>query len=158
MWAWPFVLALTFATAVGAWLQWSDEQEREEDRRTLIADVLTLESRISDWLAAEDAVLATLARTLPAIVDEASLLREPAVVEGLRRMWISVTVIDRDNRLLAHVPPLSRKPQAVAPRIGIDEGNLSAHLTATLQGGGHLIARFAPAALLRHVVVECHGE
>ena len=152
MWAWPFVLALTFATAVGAWLQWSDEQEREEDRRTLIADVLTLESRISDWLAAEDAVLATLARTLPAIVDEASLLREPAVVEGLRRMWISVTVIDRDNRLLAHVPPLSRKPQAVAPRIGIDEGNLSAHLAATLQGGGHLIARFAPAALLRQTV------
>lgn len=151
-WAWPFVLALTFAATVGAWLQWSDEQEHEEERRTLIADVLTLENRISDWLAGEDAALTALARALPATVDDAALLREPAVAEGLRRLWISVTVIDRDNRLLAHIPPQSLHPQTVAPGSGMDDGNLSAHLATPLAGGGRLIARFAPAALLRQTV------
>lgn len=151
-WAWPFVLALTFAAAVGAWLQWSDEQEHEEERRTLIADVLTLENRISDWLAGEDAALAALARILPAQVDDATLLREPAVAEGLRRLWISVTVIDRDHRLQAHVPPQMQPPPSLTPGAGVDDGNLSAHLSSPLAGGGRLIARFAPTALLRQTV------
>ncbi|MBK7002755.1 MAG: PAS domain S-box protein [Rhodoferax sp.] len=152
IWAWPFVLALTFATTVGAWLQWSDEQEHEEERRTLIADVLTLENRISDWLAGEEAALTALAQRLPLRLDDATLLREPAVVEGLRRMWISVTVIDPDNRLRAHVPPQSPQPPTLAPGSGVDDGNVSAHLSTPTAGGGRLIARFAPTALLRQTV------
>lgn len=152
MWTWPFVLALTFAATVGAWLQWSDEQEHEEERRTLIADVLTLESRISDWLAGEEAALTALSRVLPSRIDDATLLRESAVPEGLRRLWISVTVIDRDNRLLAHVPQKAPRSQTALLGNSVDDGNLSAHLATTLPGGGKLIARFAPATLLRQTV------
>ena len=152
VWLWPFFLALTFAAAVGGWLQWSDEQEREEERRTLIADVLTLESRISDWLASEELALIALAKTLPAEVDDAALLRERAVAEGLRRLWISVTVLDRDNRLLAHVPQQSPRPATIQLGGGIDDGSLSAHLSAPISGGGRLIARFAPTSLLRQTV------
>ena len=151
-WAWPFLLALTFAAAVGGWLQWSDEQEREEERRTLIADVLSLESRISDWLAGEAGALKSLAKELPAEVNDAALLREPAVAEGLRRLWVSVTVLDHNNRLLAHVP--KHAPQPVTPSLsgGIDEGSLTAHLSTPLPSGGQLIVRFDPASLLRQTV------
>ncbi len=152
VWIWPFLLALTFAAAVGGWLQWSDEQEHEEERRTLIADVLTLESRISDWLASEELALTALAKTLPVEVDDAALLRERAVAEGLRRLWISVTVLDRDNRLMAHVPQQTPRPATVQPGGGVDDGSLSAHLSASISGGGRLIARFAPTALLRQTV------
>ncbi|GEM_PF-6840324 len=103
-WAWPLLLALAFAAAVAGWLQWSDARDLEEERNTLIADVLTLESRISDWLANEQTVLVALTEALPASVDDARLLRERAVAEGLRRLWISVTVLDANNRLLAYVP------------------------------------------------------
>lgn len=152
VWIWPFLLALTFAAAVGGWLQWSDEQEHEEERRTLIADVLTLESRISDWLASEELALIALAKTLPSEVDDAALLRERAVSEGLRRLWISVTVLDRDNRLLAHVPQQSPRPATIQLGGGVDDGSLSAHLSAPISGGGRLIARFAPTSLLRQTV------
>jgi two-component system sensor histidine kinase DctS len=152
VWAWPFLLALTFAAAVAGWLQWSDEQEREEERRTLITDVLSLESRITDWLAAEETALAGLAKALPDTVNDATLQREFAVAEGLRRVWVSVTVIDADNRLLAHVPQQAPRPASQPLGGSIDDGGLSAHLAAPLRGGGRLIVRFAPASLLRQTV------
>lgn len=151
-WAWPFLLALTFAAAVGGWLQWTDEQEREEERRTLIADVLSLESRMSDWLAGETNAVKSLALALPATVDDAALLRERAVAEGLRRLWISVTVLDRNNRLLAHIPQHTPRPEPDILGGGIGEDGLSAHLAEPLKGGGRLIVRFAPASLLRQTV------
>ncbi|OYU45801.1 MAG: PAS domain-containing sensor histidine kinase [Burkholderiales bacterium PBB4] len=126
-WVWPLLLALTFATAVGAWLQWTDEQEREDERSTLIADVLSLESRMAVWLGEEDTAIKAIAQHLPAVPSNETLLREPDVAHGLRRLWISVTVVDRDN-------------------------NLSAHLVTPLPGGGQLIVRFAPSTLLRQTV------
>ena len=81
---------------MGRWLQWSDEQEREEDRRTLIADVLTLESRMSEWLAREDNELKRLASVLPRNVTDAFLLRErPAwwQVVGLIAAIVGVSLL-----------------------------------------------------------------
>jgi two-component system sensor histidine kinase DctS len=155
-WAWPFLLALAFSGAVGGWLQWSDTQDIEDERRTLIADALTLDNRLTDWLAGEQRTVAGLAAALPPALDEARLLREPGVAEGLRRLWVSVTVIDNNNRLLAHVPPQTPRPQAVphggGHGGGHDDGGISAHLAAPMSHGGQLVVRFAPAVLLRQTV------
>ena len=151
-WLWPLLLALTFATAVGAWLQWSEEQEREDERSTLIADVLSLESRMAVWLADEDTAIKAIAQHLPAAPTNETLLREPDVANGLRRLWISVTVVDRDNRLLAHVPQQVPRPLIPPPGKNLEDNNLSAHLVTPLPGGGQLIVRFAPSSLLRQTV------
>ncbi|OYT93299.1 MAG: hypothetical protein CFE43_03360 [Burkholderiales bacterium PBB3] len=151
-WAWPLLLALTFATTVGAWLQWADEQEREEERRTLIADVLSLESRMTDWLTNEDTAIKVIAKHLPANPNDETLLREPGVGQGLRRLWISVTVVDRDNRLQAHVPLQAPRPALPPPGNPLEDNSLSAHLVTPLAHGGQLIVRFAPSALLRQTV------
>jgi two-component system sensor histidine kinase DctS len=145
-------LALVFAAAVGGWLQWTDEQDREEERHTLITDVLTLESRITEWLTTEENELKGVAKALPGHIDEASLLRERAIAQGLRRLWISVTALDAENRLLAHVP--QQTPRPTSPRLssGIDDDGLSAHLSVPLHNGGRLILRFASNALLRQTV------
>ncbi|MGI9133695.1 MAG: sensor histidine kinase [Rhodoferax sp.] len=152
LWAWPFLLALVFSIAVGFWLQRSEEQDQEEERRTLIADVLTLESRMADWLNAEEGEVKALARSLPSAVTDAALLREHAVAQGLRRLWVSVTVLDPDNRLLAHVPQQMPRPNASPLGASFDDASLSAHLSAPLAVGGQLIVRFAPSALLRQAV------
>ncbi len=151
-WVWPLLLALTFATSVGAWLQRADEQEREDERRTLIADVLTLENRMADWLSNEDAAIKAIAKRLPASPSDETLLREPGVALGLRRLWISVTVVDRDNRLQAHVPEQVPRPQLPTPGSPLEDNNLSAHLVTPLANGGQMIVRFAPSALLRQTV------
>ena len=152
VWAWPLVLALVFVGLVARWLQWSDEQEREADRSTLIADVLTLETRMSEWLAREDNEVKLLASTLPRRIDDAWLLQERAVAQGLRRLWVSVTVIDVDNRLLAHVPAHTQRPDPAPLGGSIDDTGLSAHLSTPLRSGGRLIVRFAPSSLLRQTV------
>lgn len=151
-WAWPLLLALTFAMAVGAWLQWTDEQERDDERSTLIADVLSLESRMAVWLTEEDTAIKAIAQHLPAVPTNETLLREPDVAQGLRRLWISVTVVDRDNRLLAHVPQQVPRPKIPAPGKSLEDNNLSAHLVTPLPGGGQMIVRFAPSTLLRQTV------
>ena len=154
-WALPLVLALAFAASVGVWLRLSDMRDLEEERLTLIADSLSLEARISDWLNAEHAAVDRLAQQLPGEVDDNALLRHRAVVEGLRRLWVSVTVLDLNNRVLAHVP--QQVPQAAAPQkersgVSLDEGGLTAHWSAARPQGGRLVVRFAPSALLRQTV------
>ena len=151
-WAWPLVLALAFTSALAFWLRWSDEQDREEERRTLIRDVLTLQSRIDEWLTNENAEIRNLADTLPMNVDDASLMQESAVIKGLRRLWLSVTVIDPTSRLRAHVPPQFPNTERAPTGESLDEGGLSAHLTTPLRGGGRVIVRFAPNTLLRLTV------
>ncbi|SEL84334.1 two-component system, LuxR family, sensor histidine kinase DctS [Roseateles sp. YR242] len=159
-WALPLLLALAFAASVAAWLRHSDAQDLEEERLTLIADTLTLEARISDWLNAEHAVVDRLATQLPHGVDDHVLLNHPAVAEGLRRLWVSVTVLDANNRVVAHVPqlpPQAIAPQPIAPRreragVSLDEGGVTAHWSADRPGGGRLVVRFAPTALLRQTL------
>lgn len=151
-WSWPLLLALTFCSALAGWLQWIDVQEREDERSTLIADVLSLESRMADWLAKEDAAMQSIAQSLPREPTAATLMHEAGVAQGLQRLWISVTVIDRDNRLLAHVPQQSAPLAIPPPGNTFEDNNLSAHMVTGLAGGGQLIVRFAPSALLRQTV------
>ncbi|MDH0864127.1 PAS domain S-box protein [Mitsuaria sp. GD03876] len=154
-WALPLLLALAFAASVGAWLRLSDMRDLEEERLTLIADALSLEARISDWLNAEHAAVDRLAQQLPGDVDDNALLRHRTVVDGLRRLWVSVTVLDANNRVIAHVP--QQVPQTVAPQrersgVSLDEGGLTAHWSAPRPQGGRLVVRFAPSALLRQTL------
>ena len=154
-WAWPLLLALAFAASVALWLRHSDQQALEEERLTLIADALTLEARVSGWMDAEQASLQRLARQLPAQVDEAQLLRQPEVAEGLRRLWVSISVVDGRGRLAAQLP--RQQPQAAPPPrersgVSLDEDGLSAHWSAELRGGGRLIVRFQPGNLLRQAL------
>ncbi|UXH79225.1 sensor histidine kinase [Roseateles amylovorans] len=154
-WALPLVLALAFAASVAAWLRHSDARDLEDERLTLIADSLTLEARLSDWLNAEHAAVDRLAQQLPARVDDNTLLSHPAVAEGLRRLWVSVTVLDANNRVLAHVP--QQAPQTVAPPrertgVSLDEGGVTAHWSTARPMGGRMVVRFAPSALLRQTL------
>lgn len=154
-WALPLLLAVAFAASVGVWLRLSDMRDLEEERLTLIADSLSLEARISDWLNAEHAAVDRLAQQLPGNVDDHMLLNHRAVAEGLRRLWVSVTVLDGNNRVIAHVP--QQMPQAVAPSrersgVSLDEGGLTAHWSSPRPQGGRLVVRFAPSALLRQTL------
>ncbi|WP_067065465.1 PAS domain S-box protein [Roseateles chitosanitabidus] len=154
-WALPLVLALAFAASVGVWLRLTDQADMEEERLTLIADSLSLEARISDWLNAEHAAVDRLAQQLPGNVDDNTLLRHQTVTDGLRRLWVSVTVLDANNRVLAHVPQQS--PHTTAPPrertgVSLDEGGLTAHWSAPRPQGGRLVVRFAPSALLRQTL------
>ena len=151
-WAWPLLLAVTFSGAVGVWLQWSDAQEAEEDRHNLITDVLSLESRMTDWLANENAAMKAIAQVLPTEVTDGQLLREPGLAEGLRRLWTSVTVIDRNGRLLAHVPTGAPRPSLRDRGADPQDSDLSAHLVTPVAQGGSLIVRFTPSSLLRQTV------
>ena len=151
-WAWPFVIALAFAAAVATWLQWSETDELDDEHRTLLADALTIESRFSDWLGSEQAAAVALAAGLPAAADDQTLLHQPAVVEGLRRLWISVTVLDAGLRVRAHVPEQVPRPTAPPLASGVDDGGISAHLVTPLAGGGRLVVRFSPGVLLRRAL------
>ncbi len=151
-WAWPFLLALAFTASLALWLQFSARADQEDERRTLLADALTMESRVSDALAAERQAVAALAAVLPLALDAEALLRLPAVVEGLRRLWVSVTVLDAGNRVQAHVPVQAPKPAPPVATAGFDEGGISAHIAEPVAGGGRVVVRIAPAALLRQAV------
>ncbi len=152
IWAWPFLLALAFVGALALWQQWSASDDLAAERRTLLADALTLESRIADWLASERGAIEGLASALPARLDDETLLRQPAVVEGLRRLWVSVTVLDAGNRQLAHVPQQSPRLSLPPTASGVDDGGISAHLSRRLPDGGHLVVRYSPNALLRQTI------
>ncbi len=147
------LLALAFTAAVAAWLQWSEGRDAEDERATL-------DSRITVWLSQEQERIATLAAALPdmahgsgwPVVDEAALMGQPTVTAGLQRLWISATVLDAGNRIVAHVPTQAQRAGAPAASAGLDDGGLTAHLSAPVSGGGRLVVRFAPASLLRLTV------
>jgi len=157
----PFVLSLLFVATVAAWLQASDRQDAEQQRHTLIRDALSLERVISVRIETERQQLEALARNLAAIDDAGQLGGRRGAVDGLRRLWISLTWLDPDNRILAHLPEASAGEPPVAPagprETAADEAGLSAHLRAVvtdLAGAerGTLVARYRPATVLRQSV------
>lgn len=156
-WAAPFLLALAFVAAVAAWLQWTDLQDAEDERHTLIADALTLDSRIGTWMQGEQAAVQALALQLTPRTTADQLLRRVEVMEGMRRLWISVTVLDADNRIRLHVPEQAPMPEPLVRGTRPEDAGLSAHLSAPLpmvdgKPSGELIVRFAPTMLLRQTV------
>ncbi len=161
-WALPFLLSLLFVGSVAAWLQWSDSQDTDEQRRTLISDALTLVSRLEARIDEERTQLETLAAALGDEADPARIAQRRDVVEGLRRTWISLTWLDRGNRIQAQVPeglppaPAARLTHPAHAAIG-EESGLSAHLSASLRRSdgterGMLVVRYRPASLLRQSV------
>lgn len=151
-WLWPFLLTLAFASTVAVWLYRSDAAEAEEAQRTMIEDALTLRERVEQWLNAETDAVNTLGHSLQAPVTESSLLNHETVIDGLRRLWISVTVLDNAGRLLAHVPQRSTRPVPAASDALLDPSSLSSHLVGSVGSGGQVIVRFDFDALLRKTV------
>ena len=148
-WLWPFLLAVAFSAAVSLWLVRAEQIDREEQQCNIISDALSLGSRIEDWVHIEQATLQALAGKLKGDINDLTLLNEATVVEGLRRVWVSVTVVDKNNRQIAHVPQFSASVHAPIGQDAGEETSISTHLMAPLPQGGHVIARMDPATLLR---------
>src|SRR5436309_4351659 len=105
LWAAPLLLSLLFVLGVIVWAQRNARDEREEARKTMISDALSLEAQLHTRLDEEAARLAALAVQLRSVrPDAVALDAQPEVVAGLRRVWLSVTWLDAANRIVAHVP------------------------------------------------------
>ena len=160
LWALPLVISLLFVVAVLLWLRHSEQVDLEQQRQDLITDALSLEAQISGRIERESQQLGALARQLTPGVSPADFAALPDVQRGLQRFWISVTWLDAANRIAAHLPEQTPRPDAVvasglAPGVNRSGGfgsGLSAHLAASVPGGGSLVARYSPTAMLRQNV------
>jgi two-component system sensor histidine kinase DctS len=180
LWALPLVISLLFVAAVLVWLRRTEQDDLEQQRQDLITDALSLEAQISGRIERESLQLAELARRLPPGLSPEAFAALPDVQRGLQRFWISITWLDAANRIAAHLPEQAPRPDAVqlagavaaasgvasgvtsgagpavAPTMGRGSGGfgsgLSAHLAANLPGGGSLVARYSPTAMLRQNV------
>jgi len=146
LWLLPMLASLLFVAGVVTWAWRTDRDEAEERRATLIADALSSEAQLRALLDAEMAHVQDLARQLPHR-GAAGLLASPEVSEGLRRLWLSVTWLDANNRILAHVPEQNALVGVLAGELG-DGPGLSAHLTQSV-GNEKLVVRYSPTLLLR---------
>jgi two-component system, LuxR family, sensor histidine kinase DctS len=151
IWLWPLMLALVYGASVAAWLSYSDARDAEERNATLITDTLSLENKISDRLVLELDAMRRLAKILPAKPQKTDLIFASEVSSGLRNIWISITVLDSNNRLVAQVPdqlPASPESSYSNPNtVGI-----STHLTVPLSQHGTLVVRLDNKSLLRQTV------
>ncbi|HEY9067647.1 MAG TPA: PAS domain S-box protein [Burkholderiaceae bacterium] len=168
VWALPLVISLLFVAAALLWLRHSEQADLEQQRQDLITDALSLEAQISGNIERESLQLADLARRLPPGTTPAAFVTLPDVQRGLQRFWVSITWLDATNRIVAHLPEQAPRPDAaqiaagtaspssVAP--GVSRGSsgagsgLTAHLAANIPGGGSLVARYSPTAMLRQNV------
>ena len=148
-WWWvPLVLSVLFTVSVAIWLELSDRADFESRQRQLITDSLSLESQITERVGEEQVQLNELARSFDVSQPPSALARQEAIVDGLSRLWQSVSWVDADTRLVAVVPD----GQPIVERPG-----LSAYLSAALHDAegrpaGRLVVRYAPATLLRQTV------
>lgn len=156
LWLLPLIAALVFVAGVLGWAYRAERDEAQERRATMIADALSSEAQLRSRLDFEIAHLEDLARQLQhSPRNSAALAAQPEIIEGLRRFWLSVTWLDANKRIVAHVPepltPSRTRPdetlqQERMERVG-DTG-LSSHLTLRL-GQDTLVVRYSAAALLR---------
>src|SRR5438046_1162408 len=158
LWAAPLALSVLFVLGVIIWAQRNDRDEREELRKTMISDALSLEAQLRAKLDEETLRVNALAAQLRNVSPAPNALdAQPEVVAGLRRVWMSVTWLDSRNRILAPVPdpvPCGRPGAALRD----DEPGLSMHIAAPIGAGpsgapvGVVVARYAPAVLLKRGV------
>jgi len=148
-WWWvPLVLSVLFTVSVATWLELSDRADLESRQRQLITDSLSLESQITERVGEEQVQLNELARSFDVSQRSDELAHQEAVVDGLARLWQSVSWVDADTRLVAVVP----EGVSITERPGI-----SAHLSAPLRDAfgrpaGKLVVRYPPSMLLRQTV------
>jgi two-component system sensor histidine kinase DctS len=149
LWLLPLLASLLFVAGVLAWAYRADNAEREDRRATLIADALSTEAQLRDLLQSEQAHLRELARQLPTLERSArGLAANPEVMDGLRRLWLGLTWLDANNRIVASVPEQGHGVGLLPATPGEAAAGLSAHLTESV-GAEKLVLRYAPALLLR---------
>jgi two-component system sensor histidine kinase DctS len=151
LWVLPLLASAVFVASVLWWAYRADLDEQEVRRSTMIADALSSEAQLSNRLDTEMAFLQDLGSQLAHTPrNAAGLASQPVVTDGLRRLWLSVTWLDANNRIVAHVP--EHQPQAgVRAKDLLDGPGLSSHLLLE-ENGEKLIVRYAPAVLLRRGV------
>lgn len=161
------LLSLVFVAGVVLWAYRNDLDEREQLRSTLISDALSAEAQLHARLDVEAAHLRVLASQLRETPHTAKALAgNPTVEAGFRRLWVSVTWLDANNRIIAHVPEHLSTPLGPTGRVE-DSAGLTSHLIAAVhapeQGdlvdnevvnpanlnGEKVIVRYAPALLLK---------
>ena len=148
LWALPLLASVLFVAGVIVWAWRSDLDEAADRRATMIADALSTEAQLRGRVDVEMAHMQDLAKQIPKMPRNAKALADNAdVAEGLRRLWLSVTWLDANNRIVAHVPeqhPMSDS----AIRETLDSVGVSAHLVQ-VAGTDKLVVRYSAALLLR---------
>jgi two-component system sensor histidine kinase DctS len=151
LWVLPLLASALFVAAVLVWAYRAELDEQEVRRATMITDALSSEAQLRNRLDTEMGYLQNLGHQLARLPrNSGALAANPVVAEGLRRLWLSVTWLDADNRIVAHVPdqqPLS----GLRTKDLLDGPGMSSHLMLEVHGE-KLIARYSPALLLRRGV------
>ncbi|WP_210546340.1 nitrogen regulation protein NR(II) [Rhodoferax sp. PAMC 29310] len=148
LWLLPLLSALLFISGVLVWAYRADRDETDERRKIMIIDALSSEAQLRSRLDSEMSHLEELGRQIPNIARNAVALAENAeVASGLRRLWLSVTWLDSNNRIVAEVP--GRAPLATSTAGDITDGpSTTSHLSLAV-GKESLVVRYSPALLLR---------
>ena len=151
LWLLPLLASAVFVVGVLSWAYRAEVEEREGRRTTMIADALSSEAQLRNRLDAEVATLQELGYQLGAMPRTSeALASNPVVVAGLRSLWLSVTWLDGDNRIVAHAPDALAAPVPGAKGL-LDSVGQSSHLILEV-GRDKLVVRYAPALLLRRGV------
>jgi two-component system sensor histidine kinase DctS len=148
LWLLPLLASVVFVFGVLAWAYSADRFDRDERRATLITDALSSEAQLRARLDIEYAHLEDLGRSLKKMPrTRVALGSNIDVTDGLRRLWLSVTWLDSNNRIIAHVP--DQMPLASLQVGDIADGpGLSSHLLLHV-GEDKLVVRYSPTLLLR---------
>jgi two-component system sensor histidine kinase DctS len=149
LWAVPLFASLVFVSGVLLWAYRSDKDEELERHNNLIADALSTEAQLRARVDVEMAHLQNLARQLPTLQphNAQGLAANAEVAQGLRSLWLGITWLDQNNRIVANVP--ERLPELVSNAGEIvDSTGMSGHLV-TLVGSEKLVVRYSPTLLLR---------
>ncbi|MDM7457221.1 MAG: PAS domain S-box protein [Tepidimonas sp.] len=130
VWWLPLAASVVFVAAVAALAQYWFNKEAQERRQTLIADALNVSAQLRAQLDMERSRTRTLAEQLRKTPHtEQALSENPEVIAGLRRLWLSVTWLDANHRVIAEAPsPQGRRTES---HTGERFPGLSAHLSAS---------------------------
>jgi two-component system sensor histidine kinase DctS len=142
LWLLPLALALALIVGVLVSLRQAEQNERAEQRETMIVDALSVRQQIEQRVDAERQRLKSLAQRIEIHAPPPAVFGSlPEVSEGLQRSWMTVTWLDASNRLVAELPE----------HAGAASG-LSSHLAHPLATGGALVVRYSPGLMLRQNV------
>lgn len=98
LWAFPLVLSIFLVCIFLLWVRSSDLADREDQRKIMTSDALTLESHLQTRGEAGSAALSVLAglvrRSSPLPQTDSNMPALPEVSAALRRFWQSITWVD----------------------------------------------------------------
>lgn len=155
LWLLPFLTAAGFALLVVAWASSIDADEREAFRRTLEADVASVEAQLSARQDVERARLREVVAQLPRpdAASDASLAQVPGVPAGLQRLWNRLIWLDADQQVLARADRRGSPGSETRPDLLIRSRGQAQHLRVEVPGAGSaqagwLLARYELSDLL----------